>query len=444
MAFFNGYIQKKTNTIKGGLYGLILGDAVGRLFEFKSQDKLPSFHEIDIVPPQNYNPTYPDVPVGTWTDDTAQALALLDSLIQANDLNLYDFSIKLIEWLHDGKYTPDGIVFDCGIQTRYALKRIHSGIEVEQAAQCDEYANGNGSLMRTLPIALWYYGDESELVRLAIKQSIPTHGHIRSGVVCAFYCLIARRLIDGMSDSPECLHDDFAEYLNKEEQAELDNIFNAPQRENPQGSGYVVDTFWGAIKSMASHNNFADVVRAAISFGNDTDTTAAIAGGLAGLKYGYDHLPKEWLAHLKGTELVESLFAHLEYRIIDKINYEIDLLLALRGFAAECRAGSLSHEEMEKGFKKIQKITRREFWINQEYSNFNPSDELNSAEKLATATILEQVTAYVTFINRSDHWCARWDNDFPSTAWYGVIMSGNFEAIMDKLIEEVNKIKNGR
>jgi ADP-ribosyl-[dinitrogen reductase] hydrolase len=444
VAFFNRYIQQQANALKGGLYGLILGDAVGRLFEFKAQDRLPAFHEIDIVPPQHYTPTYPYVPIGTWTDDSAQALALLDSLIQQDGLNLNDFSTKLLDWLYEGKYTPDGVVFDCGIQTRYALNNIRHGANVEQAAQNDEYANGNGALMRTLPIALWHYGDDAQLVRLAIRQGIPTHGHIRSGVVCALYCLMARQVIDDTNASLDFLDDNLVDYLNETEQTELEHILNAPQREKPQGSGYVVDTFWGAIQSCTSHNNFADVVRAAILLGNDTDTTASVAGGLAGLKYGYDQLPTEWLSHLKGTVLVEELFAPLERRIIEKIKYEIDLLLERKSFAAQCLAGHLSHEEMEKGFTVIKDITvKRTFWFNYDYLEFPSNQEFDSVEKISTMTKLEEITAYVTFTNRADHCCTCWDNDFPSTAWYGVIMSGVFDAILDKLVEEFNKLKNG-
>ena len=105
--------------------------------------------------------------------------------------------------------------------------------------------------------------------------------------------------------------------------------------------------------------------------------------------------------------------------------------------------GRFSEDEMEKGYKKIQRITKRNFWMNRNYSSFNSDENYASEDKISTATTLEEITAYVTFINRSDHFCARWDNTFPSTAWHGVIMSGRFEAIMDKLVDEFNKMKNG-
>ena len=183
------------NRIKGGLYGLLLGDAVGRCYEFTPPSRLPDFDAIDMLPPLGFRPTYAHVPVGTWTDDGAQALALLDSLLEHKGLVLDDFAEKLCQWFDNKKYTPDGVVFDCGIQTSSALNAIKQGIPVLEAAGKDEYSNGNGALMRVLPLVLWHQGDDEALVRLAMQQGLPTHGHPRSAVVCALYCLIAKRLL---------------------------------------------------------------------------------------------------------------------------------------------------------------------------------------------------------------------------------------------------------
>jgi len=304
-------LNEHHNILRGGLYGLLLGDAVGCPYEFNSAEQLPAFEKIDMLPPRGFNATYPAVPMGTWTDDGAQALALLDSLCQNQGLNLDDFGNKLCLWLEQGAYTPDGKVFDCGIQTSTALTRIQEGIAVEEAAERDEYANGNGALMRVLPLALWHQGDDAELVSLAIRQGLPTHGHARSGVVCALYCLMAKRLIEERHYySPDALAEELREYLNKTERAELNIILNAPQRHHPQGTGYVVDTLWSADFAMRS-DSFKEVIRKAIALGNDTDTTACVAGGLAGLRYGYQGLPKDWLSLLQGQAMVEQLLAPL-------------------------------------------------------------------------------------------------------------------------------------
>ena len=465
MTFFAHHIQNQTNTIKGGLYGLLLGDAVGRSFEFKSAEQIPPFLQIDMaVFPPNFRQTYPDVPIGTWTDDGSQTLALLHSLTQNNCIDIRDFAGRLCNWLYEGQYTPDGIVFDCGIQTSQALDRIrYHGTSVEDAAGRDEYANGNGALMRVLPIALWHKGSDEEMVRMAIQQGIPTHGHIRSGIVCAFYCLTARRLIQNrLHYQPDYVLIDLQNCLSPIERQELELILNAPQRKNPQGTGYVVDAFWSAIHALESQNNFADVIRSAIAFGNDTDTTAAIAGGLAGLKYGFDDLPEEWIVHLRGKEIVEELFAPLESRIREQIAEEISLLLEFRSFAEEYRRTAFCNSPFSKsgtmaqGLRRIIEITQRPFWKNRLYHEYfpqkffcNSNDDAGGYEEIAI-TQLEQITAYITFINRCDHFTATpiFDSSFDdqdgnslSTEWHSVIMAGRFEIILGILSNELKSLE---
>jgi ADP-ribosyl-[dinitrogen reductase] hydrolase len=304
--------------IKGGLYGLLLGDAVGRCYEFTPPSRLPDFDLIDMVPPVGFRPTYAYVPVGTWTDDGAQALALLDSLLEHKGLVLDDFAEKLCQWFDNKKYTPDGVVFDCGIQTSAALNAIKQGVPMLEAAGKDEYSNGNGALMRVLPLVLWHQGDDETLVRLAMQQGLPTHGHPRSAVVCALYCLIAKRLLEqGVTPDVDDVQQPLRVYLSDGELKELDSILTAPQRINPKGSGYVVDTFWSALVAL-DQDNFKDVIRSAIIFGNDTDTTACVAGGLAGIYFGYDQLPKDWLDHLQGKDIVENLLAKLALQLSSK------------------------------------------------------------------------------------------------------------------------------
>jgi ADP-ribosyl-[dinitrogen reductase] hydrolase len=298
--------------ISGGLYGLLIGDAVGRPYEFKSPKEIPIYNEIDMLPPKGFNSTYSKVPFGTWTDDGAQALALIDSLLQIRGLDLNHFSQCLCDWLKHGKYTPDGIVFDCGIQTSTALNRIIAGVSVFDAAGRDEYSNGNGALMRVLPVALFERENIETLIEMAMEQCIPTHGHPRSAIVCALYCLMANHLIkENTYINPDLAAEILIEYLSFEQKLELDNILSSPFRDNPTGSGYVVDSLWSVNFAMQQADNFRDVVRNAVALGNDTDTTAAIAGGLAGLKYNYDGIPSDWITQLRGKNQVNLLLDKL-------------------------------------------------------------------------------------------------------------------------------------
>ncbi|WP_198321788.1 MULTISPECIES: ADP-ribosylglycohydrolase family protein [Methylococcus] len=163
-------VSPRRSAIAGGLYGLLIGDAIGRCYEFKSAAELPPPEAIAMRPPCGYPATYPFVPAGTWTDDGAQALALLDSLLESGRLDLDDFGARLLAWCDEGVYTPDGQVFDIGIQTARAFSRMRAGIPAARAGDAHERANGNGALMRVLPLALWHRSDDAELVRLAIEQ----------------------------------------------------------------------------------------------------------------------------------------------------------------------------------------------------------------------------------------------------------------------------------
>ena len=178
--------------------------------------------------------------------------------------------------------------------------------------------NGNGSLMRVLPLALWHNGADEALVRDAHLQSLPTHSHPRSLVACAFYCLVARGYLRGEDDpwswadrriqtiyeaSPDRLSSE--RFLN-----ELDTLRRFPTTDRPRGTGYVLDTIWSAKRALEAPS-FEEVIRSAIQFGHDTDTTAAVAGGLAGIRFGLAGIPDRWLLLLRGYELAAPLIAPL-------------------------------------------------------------------------------------------------------------------------------------
>jgi len=128
------------------------------------------------VPPPGFTPTRPDAPPGTWSDDGAQALCLLQSLLICQQLSSRDFALRLLLWLQRGHLAVDGIVFDVGIQTRAALDRLNHGVPAESAGPARERDNGNGSLMRVLPLALWHRGNDAELCALAARGRVPAAG----------------------------------------------------------------------------------------------------------------------------------------------------------------------------------------------------------------------------------------------------------------------------
>jgi ADP-ribosylglycohydrolase len=304
--------------IRGGIVGLLVGDALGVPYEFNPPEKLPPLEKIEFEPPAGFNRTYPYVPTGTWSDDGAQALCLLASLLECGRFDADDFAQKLIAWC-DEDYMAVGKRFDIGIQTQRAISNLKQGFPPLEAGPSDEHANGNGSLMRVLPLALWHKGSDEELVKDAFNQSSLTHGHLRSKLCCALYCLWAKGILNDIQNpwgnAVSTLRKIFGE--NSEEIAELETQIFSQAQNKPGGSGYVVDSLFSA-KWACEKSNYEETVKSAVSLGRDTDTTACIAGGIAGLKYGLAGIPERWRKNLRGAEIYEPLLDKLVEHRNDK------------------------------------------------------------------------------------------------------------------------------
>lgn len=309
-------MQNSANQIKGGVYGLLIGDAVGVPYEFKDAKKLPPCDQIDMITPKGFDRTYPTIPVGTWSDDGSQALCLLSSLLLCKKLDAEDLMMCFADWYNMGFMAVDNHTFDIGVQTRQAIGNYLQGIDVMQCASNHEYANGNGSLMRTLPLSLWHTGTDEQLIEDAYLQSHVTHAHLRSKVCCALYCLWVRHILqgqtinDGWQQAVDKLYAIYDTRPQTGELEELDFHIRPSDLVGVSGSGYVVDCLKSAYVAL-QEDGYENVIKKAISFGNDTDTTACVAGGIAGLYYGFDNIPKHWINTLREKETVEPLITQL-------------------------------------------------------------------------------------------------------------------------------------
>jgi ADP-ribosylglycohydrolase len=299
------------DAVAGGIWGLLVGDALGVPYEFQKRlDRAPEL--IDMPPPAALHRSHPDAPPQAWSDDGAHALCLLASLLDCERLDVDDLGRRLLRWLDSGYLAVDGEVFDVGRQTYDALSALRRGVSADRAGKADEWDNGNGSLMRALPLALWHRGTDEELVRDAARQSLVTHGHVRAQVCCALYCLWVRAALHDADDAWA----DGTRRLRRLTAGRSDWTFEldahvCPEREpSGSGSGYVVDCLNSA-RLAARETTFERVIRKAVSLGDDTDTTAAVAGGFAGVRHGLSGIPERWLAALSGRALAEPLVARL-------------------------------------------------------------------------------------------------------------------------------------
>jgi ADP-ribosylglycohydrolase len=302
----------RADRIAGGLLGLLVGDALGVPYEFRPPYQIPAPGRIEFDPPQGYTRAHAGVPAGTYSDDGAQALCLLASLLDCGRLDPGDFGRRLVAWYDEGYMAVGGVVFDVGIQTSQSLGRLKAGAPALQAGLADEQKNGNGSLMRVLPLALWHLGTDAELAADARAQSCVTHGHVRSQLCCALYCLWGRRVLDGAANPWHDAVTALRGLLQDEPAAvhELDTTIRPEHPAEPTGRGYVVDTLISAHWAVDAAD-YETAVKSAVALGHDTDTTAAVAGGIAGIQHGHSDIPARWIAGLRGRELYEPLLDRL-------------------------------------------------------------------------------------------------------------------------------------
>lgn len=319
--------------IKAVIIGHAVDDALGVPAEFCGRDTLRARPVTDM---RGYG-THP-VPAGAWSDDTSMSLTALDSLIEKG-VDYNDMMQRFAKWFLFGKYTPTGEVFDIGFSCMKAI-RTYLDLQDRSALLCGgsaETENGNGSLMRINPICLFLYakGAKKETaIEIVHNVSALTHAHARSKVACGIYAYVLWELlknpckqsaVNGLSLAE---NDYFVKKVYGEEFAderalrecismrslEIDfqsgKVSYRPQKEESIASdGYVVNTLDAAIWCLITTASYEECVLKAVNLGDDTDTMAAVAGGLAGALYGYNAIPQEWKNTLLKREDIEELCA---------------------------------------------------------------------------------------------------------------------------------------
>lgn len=252
-------------TLRDCIYGLAVGDALGVPFEFMPRG---SFRCEGMVGHGTHNQ-----PAGTWSDDTSMTLATCDSIRVRGGIDAVDMRARFERWIFDGEYSVNG-VFDFGGATHRAL-----GSGVGCAGERD---NGNGSLMRIAPLAFVDATDDEVRAVSAI-----THAHPTSTEACVAFVHELRQVAAG-------------------ERCAAVEAMRGVAEASVRSSGFVRDTHAAALWCLANTSSYEECVLLAVNLGDDTDTTAAVAGALAGARYGYGSIPSDWLAALRGKDLIEA------------------------------------------------------------------------------------------------------------------------------------------
>ena len=322
------------NVIKAGIFGVVVADALGVPVEFTSRSERKADPVVDM---REYG-THSQ-PKGTWSDDSSMALASLDSIIQSGGINYDDMMTRFRNWKINGEYTPHGRVFDIGITCARAIAQYRPGVDPTECGGRGERDNGNGSLMRIMPVSLYdaleeeYWNDSfiEEAAGNSHATSSLTHGHPRSLIACLMHTSICHELIYRKDESIymalwKGIHGTFDFYerkasslpwYNEEFKREiatdaygrmrdLEAFMSLPDSEI-RSSGYVVHTLEAAVWCLLNSSSYEECVLKAVNLGDDTDTVGAVAGGLAGLAYGYENIPKEWLNVIVKKDWINKL-----------------------------------------------------------------------------------------------------------------------------------------
>lgn len=333
--------MNRVDIIKAGIFGTVVGDALGVPVEFSSRGQRKEDPVKDMRAYGTHNQ-----PKGTWSDDSSMMLATLDSIIQRGGIRYDDIMEKFRLWLLRGDYTPHGDVFDAGGTCTSAISKYRPGVDARECGGTNERSNGNGSLMRIMPVSLYVGFDEDFWKDSVLEDEVDkvqgvsslTHAHPRSLMGCVIYTAICHELIY-RNDKPLLFTVQYAVdktlefYANAWEAyswfddaflteiragkydrlRDLTSFKDLPDTEI-RGSGYVVDCLESSIWCLLNSESYADCVLKAVNLGEDTDTTAVVTGGLAGLYYGYDNIPKDWIDAIVSKEWIRNLcesFAHI-------------------------------------------------------------------------------------------------------------------------------------
>ncbi|MHC4548617.1 MAG: ADP-ribosylglycohydrolase family protein [Planctomycetota bacterium] len=292
---------------RGCLLGLACGDAVGTTVEFRPRGSFPPV--TDMVGGGPFR-----LEAGQWTDDTAMALCLAESLLECQGFDPRDQMERYCRWWQEGHLSSTGECFDIGMTIRAALERFRQTGEPFSGAT-DPRTAGNGSLMRLAPVILYYAPDRQAALHYAAESSRTTHGCEEAVDACRLFAAMLIQALAGASKQAVLFEsvapDDppLAPALAK--------IAQGAYRDKPEaeirGTGYVVQSLEAALWCFHTTDSFRDAILAAANLGDDADTTAAICGQIAGAHYGVAALPPKWREQLalrpRIEEMVDGLHA---------------------------------------------------------------------------------------------------------------------------------------
>lgn len=310
-----------------GIMGVVIGDVLGMPVQFVHREQLKNTPITQVEGYGTYN-----MPPGTWSDDSSMTIATLDSIREKKSIDYDDIMYRFIGWTAKGEYTPSGKAFDQGNTCMEAICNYARSQDYKTCGKTGEWANGNGALMRIMPVCLYSYVQHKngkitleEAVEYVHQVSALTHNHLRSKIACGIYFFMVQAILDngetlmerlqkGMDNAKSFYKSDVTNLVEWSRFGRMTNLseFAAVPEDEIKSSGYVVDSLEAAVWSLITTTSLEEGLLRAVNLGDDADTVGAIAGGLAGLFYGYNSIPAEWRKVIIKREEILSLCEWIE------------------------------------------------------------------------------------------------------------------------------------
>ena len=309
-------MNRQNNQYLGAIIGHAVGDAMGFPTEFSKREELLQSPVIEMI-------DSPDVgqPTGSWSDDTAMEIATIDSFIQKKYFDYKDIMDKWVKWISKSEYTPTGVAFDIGRTCLKAIKKYCNGTAPLECGSTSMNENGNGSLMRILPVALYAYSkklDDTSIHKLTNEASSLTHAHEVSRLGCYIYVQFIICLLKGNTKHEAYKHIQDLDYrsfsidsINHYARI-LNNQIEFQILDNIKSTGYIVDTLESAMWIFMNAQHYKEAIIASTNIGGDTDTIGAIVGSMAGIYYGFEDIPSSWLDKLQRKDYLMELVDRFE------------------------------------------------------------------------------------------------------------------------------------
>lgn len=270
---------------QGCLLGLAAGDAVGTSVEFSPRDTFTPL--TDMVGGGPFR-----LKAGQWTDDTSMALCLAESLLHCQGFNARDQMTRYMNWWQWGYLSATGECFDIGTTVVKALSKFSVDGDPFAGSTAPDTA-GNGSLMRLAPVVLYYFPDIQRALHYAAESSRTTHAAAEAIDSCRLFAQILTNALSGKGKTETLLEIPFQPETEKVRRIAAGEYRPKP-RSGIRGTGYCIQSLEAALWCFFHGNSFEQTILLAANLGDDADTTAAIAGQLAGAWYGINAIPQRW------------------------------------------------------------------------------------------------------------------------------------------------------